>query len=109
MRYMGQKFIRRSYNFAPDLLAEWEKFHLPSTKDFSASAGAGFFIYMLLPSDIREKARVLACDPDQVKARKEFVEYLRARDKERQAQEAVAAALAAAAEQKQTKGPRPAR
>lgn len=73
---MAKKYIKRGYNFSPELLDEWEKFHLPS-KDYSPSAAAAFLLYMVVEPALRETLRKLACRPDIKKARIEARKILR--------------------------------
>jgi hypothetical protein len=54
--YMNQPFIKRGYNFPPELLALWEEFHKPS-KDYSPSAAAAFLLYMACDATTREILR----------------------------------------------------
>ena len=60
---MAKVLIKRGYNFSPELLAEWEKFHAPS-KDYSPSAAAAFLLYMAVDAHHREALRKLACRKD---------------------------------------------
>jgi len=73
---MIEKFIKRSFYFSPELLAEWEFFHRPS-KDYSPSAAAAFLLYMVVEPNIREVCRRLACEKDIKKARLEARKILR--------------------------------
>lgn len=73
---MLEKFVKRSYNFSPELLDEWEKFHAPS-KDYSPSAAAAFLLYMVAEPSLREALRKLACSPNIKKARLEARKLLR--------------------------------
>ncbi len=73
---MAKKNIKRGYNFSPELLDEWEKFHLPS-KDYSPSAAAAFLLYMVVEPALREALRKLACEKDIKKARLEARKLLR--------------------------------
>jgi len=65
---MEKIFIKRGYNFTPELLEEWEKFHAPS-KDYSPSAAAAFLLYMIVEPSLREKLRKLAFQKNIKKAR----------------------------------------
>jgi len=65
---MDKNFVKRGYNFSPELLEEWEKFHAPS-KDYSPSAAAAFLLYMIVEPALRESLRKLACEKDIKKAR----------------------------------------
>ena len=73
---MGENILKRSYNFSPELLAEWEKFHAPS-KDYSPSAAAAFLLYMVVEPSLRESLRKLACKKNIKKARLEARKQLR--------------------------------
>jgi len=74
---MVKNILKRTYNFTPELLAEWKSFHGSSTKDFSASAGAAFLLYMVVEPALREKLRKLAYENDIKKARVEARKALR--------------------------------
>jgi hypothetical protein len=77
---MGEKnIIKRGFYFPEPLLKAWEEFHFPS-KNYSPSASAAFFIYMLLPSDIREKARKAAYQDDIENAQRDFLKQIRQSD-----------------------------
>ena len=65
---MNKNFIKRGFNFSPELLDEWEKFHAPS-KDYSPSAAAAFLVYMVIEPSLRDALRKLACEKDIKKAR----------------------------------------
>jgi hypothetical protein len=73
---MIENFIKRSYYFSPELLKEWEIFHLPS-KDYSPSAAAAFLVYITLEPALREQLRKLAFQKDIKKARIEARKALR--------------------------------
>jgi len=73
---MNKNFIKRGYNFSPELLEEWEKFHSPS-KDFSPSAAAAFLLYMIAEPALREELRKLACKKNIKKAKIEARKLLR--------------------------------
>jgi len=101
---MKEKNIKRGYNYPEELLEEWEKFHFPS-KDYSPSAAGAMFVFMLLPSDVREKARKLAQRRDLDAAKKEFVEYFnQAAQADRVASETLKAVLGVAEKTQQGKG-----
>lgn len=72
---MTEVIIKRSYNFPPKLLDEWEKFHKPS-KDYSPSAAGAFLIWMILPPDVREQARQLAHESNLKKAQETIKQVL---------------------------------
>lgn len=76
MGYMETEFIKRGYYFTPELLKEWEIFHLPS-KDYSPSAAASFLAYMVLEPEAREALRKLACQKDIKKAKVEARKIIR--------------------------------
>ena len=73
---MGNNFIKRGFNFSPELLAEWEQFHAPS-KDYSPSAAAAFLLYMIVEPPLREHLRKLACEKNMKKARMKARKLLR--------------------------------
>jgi hypothetical protein len=73
---MRKDFIKRGFNFSPELLDEWEKFHAPS-KDYSPSAAAAFLLYMVAEPALREELRKLAFSPNIKKARLQARKLLR--------------------------------
>ena len=73
---MLKNFIKRGYNFTPELLDEWEKHHAPS-KDYSPSAAAAFLRYMVVEPALREELRKLACKKYIKKARIDARKLLR--------------------------------
>lgn len=73
---MDKNFIKRGFNFSPELLEEWEKFHAPS-KDYSPSAAAAFLLYMVVEPALRESLRKLACQKNIKKARIQARKFLR--------------------------------
>ena len=76
MSYTEKEFVKRGYYFTPELLNEWEIFHLPS-KDFSPSAAAAFLAYMVLEPQIRDTLRKLAFQKDVKKTRLEARKIIR--------------------------------
>ena len=72
---MNKKFIKRSYNFTPELLEQWAQFHAPR-KDYSPSAAAAFLLYMVIEPAQREALRKLACEADIKKAMQEAKKLL---------------------------------
>lgn len=74
---MNENNLPRTYNFPPELLAEWKTFHGSSTKDYSVSAAAAFLLYMVVEPALREKLRQLIYENDMKKARIEARKALR--------------------------------
>jgi len=74
---MNENNLPRTYNFPPELLAEWKRFHGSSTKDYSVSASAAFLLYMVVEPSVREELRRLAISEDMKKARIEARKVLR--------------------------------